>query len=65
MMCIHFPHILPTRASTGPGTGPLSGPGRAFQKKSGIRVLTGPGPQCILQQLEGTEMKIHTKVNLA
>ena len=32
-----------TRAFPGPGTGPLSGPGRGFKFFSGIRVLTGPG----------------------
>ena len=45
------------RAFPGPGTGPLSGPGRGFQKISGLRLLTGPGLH-IQEQLEGLEMKI-------
>ena len=42
------PEYLTIRASTGPGTGPCMGPVRGFQKNSGLRVLTGPGLQCIL-----------------
>ena len=34
-----------SRASTGPGTRPCTGPGLGFIKISGIRVLTGPGRQ--------------------
>ena len=35
--------FLSSRAFPGPGSGPLSGPGRGFQKNSGLRVFTGPG----------------------
>ena len=59
--CPHSRYSIPTRASTGPGTGPCTGPGTGpctgpgtgpctgpgwgFIKMLGIQVLTGPGLQ--------------------
>ena len=38
---------LHSRDSTRPGTGPGMGPVRGLRKSSGLRVLTGPGLQCM------------------
>ena len=38
-----YASCLVSKAFPGPGTGPLSGPGRGFKFFPGLRVLTGPG----------------------
>ena len=42
---LYYIQCINSRASTGSGTGPFTGPGLRFIKISGIRVLSGPGLQ--------------------
>ena len=51
--------FLSSRAFPGPGSGPLSGPGRGFQKNSGLRVFFGSGSSYI------TAIKVIVLLNLS
>ena len=48
-------HRFGIRASTGPGTGPRTGPGRPRKILAGLRVLAGPGLSKVLSEAVLTE----------